>query len=327
MTSQRCLGAAGRRAASLGVASLGVAVTLTLAACAQHDPTPPAPPTASTPAPGAPSTAATPPATVSADLSPTVADDFANLEAAYDARVGVYAVDTGSGATLGYRADERFAYASSIKALLAAGVLLAIDDLDRVITYGPDVLVPNSPETERNLATGMSIRDLAEAAVRVSDNAATNLLLAELGGPAAFGETLARIGDTTTLPVRTEPALNEATPGDTRDTSTPRALATSLRAVTLGGVLDSERAVTLIDWMTDNPTGDTLIRAGTAMDAVVADKSGAGGYGTRNDIAVVWPASGDPIVIAVLTSRDDANAERDDQLVADAAVIALGALE
>lgn len=47
-------------------------------------------------------------------------------------------------------------------------------------------------------------------------------------------KALERIGDRTTHMDRTEPTLNEATPGDVRDTSTPRAFATDLRAFVLG---------------------------------------------------------------------------------------------
>ncbi len=254
-------------------------------------------------------------------------DDLAALESDYDARVGVYAIDTGSGEVVAYREDERFAYASTFKALLAAVVLQSVDDLDRVITYSADELVDYSPVTEQYVEVGMSIRDLAEATVRTSDNSAANLLLAELGGPEAFAAALVDLGDTTTQPARIEPELNTAVPGDARDTSTPRALAETLRGVTLDGLLPDDQAATLIEWMSGNATGDPLIRAGAPDGWVVADKSGAGGYGTRNDIGIVWPAEGDPIVIAVLTSRDTDGAEYDNALVADVAEVVLNGLD
>ncbi|KRF31492.1 class A beta-lactamase [Yonghaparkia sp. Soil809] len=271
---------------------------------------------APTPSPSAP---------VAAEPSPTIDldDDLADLEGEYDARVGVYAVDTGSGETVAYREDERFAYASTFKALLAAVVLKTVDDLDRVITYSADELVDYSPVTEQNVDGGMSIRELAEATVRTSDNSAANLLLDELGGPAGFADALTRVGDRTTQPERRETELNTAVPGETRDTSTPRALAETLRGFALDGLLDDTQAATLIDWMSGNATGDPLIRAGAPEGWAVADKSGAGGYGTRNDLGIVWPPDGDPIVIAVLTTRDAADAEYDNALVADVAAVVL----
>ncbi|MEY9854575.1 beta-lactamase class A [Catenulispora sp. GAS73] len=55
----------------------------------------------------------------------------------------------------------------------------------------------------------------------------------------------------------------------------------------------------------------------------VGDKTGSGDYGTRNDIAVVWPPQGAPIVIAVISHRDGRDANSADGLIADATKIAL----
>ncbi|MFI2667048.1 class A beta-lactamase [Micromonospora carbonacea] len=250
------------------------------------------------------------------------------LERRFDARLGVYAVDTGTGRTLAYRADERFAYASTIKAL-AAGALLARTseaELDRVVRYDRADLVPHSPVTQRHVSDGMTLRAVADAAVRHSDNTAANLMFTELGGPAGLGRALRGIGDTVTNPTRTETSLNEAAPGDVRDTSTPRALAGSLRAYALGDVLSPADRGVLVDWLRRNTTGATLIRAGVPAGWQVGDKTGAGGYGTRNDIAVLWPPDGAPVVLAVLSRRDAKDAQPDDALIAEAARVALDAL-
>ncbi|MEU7574353.1 class A beta-lactamase [Micromonospora sp. NPDC049240] len=257
-----------------------------------------------------------------------VPGELAALERRFGARIGVYAVDTGTGRTLAHRADERFAYASTCKAL-AAGALLAATsdaDLDRVVRYRRADLVSYSPVTERYVGSGMTLRAVAEAAVRQSDNTAGNLMFAELGGPAAFERALRGVGDRVTDPARTEPDLNEAAPGDVRDTSTPRALVGSLRAYALGDVLPPPDRAVLLDWMRSSTTGAGLVRAGTPAGWRVADKSGTGGYGTRNDIAVVWPPDAAPIVLAVLTTRADRNATPDDALVAGAAAATLAAM-
>ena len=164
---------------------------------------------------------------------------FADLEATFDARLGVVAVDTGSGRRVEHRADERFAYASTFKALLAGAVLAGTTDreLDEVIPVTDSDLVTYSPVTEDRVGDAMTRRELADAAVRFSDNTAANLLLEDLGGPPGLAEALRAVGDDVTLPVRTEPALNEALPGDDRDTSTPRALAASLRAFAVDDAL------------------------------------------------------------------------------------------
>ncbi|MET7833333.1 class A beta-lactamase [Micromonospora sediminicola] len=253
---------------------------------------------------------------------------LAALERRSGARLGVYAVDTGTGRTLAHRADERFAYASTCKAL-AAGALLAATsdaDLERVVRYRRADLVTHSPVTERHVSSGLSLRAVAEAAVRHSDNTAGNLLFAQLGGPAGFERALRGIGDTVTEPARTEPDLNEAAPGDVRDTSSARALAGALRAYALGDALSAPDRAVLLGWMRASTTGTALVRAGVPAGWQVADKSGTGGYGTRNDIAVVWPPNSAPIVLAVLSRHETRSAEPDDALVAEAARVTLDAL-
>ncbi|MGB2572495.1 class A beta-lactamase [Micromonospora citrea] len=295
------------------LAATAVTVVLTTAGCTSDRPTA----VPGTTAPVGPTVTPVPPP-----------PHFAALERRYDARLGVYAYDTGSGRTLAYRADERFAYASTFKALAAGALLAATSDaqLDRVVRYGREDLVTHSPVTERHVADGMTLRAVADAAVRHSDNTAANLMLAELGGPAGFERALRGIGDTVTDPARTEPALNQAAPGDVRDTSTPRAMADSLQAYAIGGALSVEDQRVLLDWLKRNTTGANLIRAGVPAGWQVADKTGAGGYGTRNDIAVVWPPDSAPIVLAVMSRRDTRDARYDDALIAQATRVALDAL-
>jgi len=303
-----------RRAA---VVAVGAALAILVAGCSSPDDTavPTPSPTASTPSP-----------------TPTAAPydaAFAALEAEFGSRIGVYAIDTGSGDEIAYRADERFAYASTFKALAAAAVLQKNDiaDLDRVVTFSSDELITHSPVTELHVESGMTLGELAEAAVRVSDNTAGNLLLEELDGPAGFTTALRAVGDDVTQAVRWEAGLNDGVPGDPRDTTSPRAFATDLREFALGDTLTSEKRAMLVDWMSGNATGDTLIRAGVPADWTVADKSGSGGYGVRNNIAVVWPPGREPIVLAVLTTRDSPDATRDDAVVARAASIVAESLK
>ncbi|WP_228305384.1 serine hydrolase, partial [Klebsiella aerogenes] len=85
-----------------------------------------------------------------------------------------------------------------------------------------NALVPWSPISEKYLTTGMTVAELSAAAVQYSDNAAANLLLKELGGPAGLTAFMRSIGDTTFRLDRWELELNSAIPGDARDTSSPR---------------------------------------------------------------------------------------------------------
>jgi beta-lactamase class A len=268
--------------------------------------------------------------------SPTFSADFADLEKEYDARLGVYAIDTGTGQVVEHRAGERFAYASTIKAL-AVGALLHEKPrsvLDQPVEIGEEDLVENSPELEKAVADGqteLTVREVADAAVRYSDNTAGNLLFALLGGPEELQGVLREIGDDTTIVSRIEPELNEAVPGDDRDTTTPEALATTLRANTLlpadgKAVNDGYARALLTDLMVRNTTGDDLIRAGVPENWEVADKTGAAAYGTRNDVAVLRRPDGAPIVLAVMSTKSDPDADYDDDLVADATRVAIASL-
>ncbi|GAA1726023.1 class A beta-lactamase [Aeromicrobium alkaliterrae] len=248
--------------------------------------------------------------------------ELAAVEEQHDVRLGVYAIDTGSGDRIEQRADERFAFASTFKALLVGALVeeRSVSVLELSVPISEDDLVAYAPQVEAALAEGrtsMTVGELADATVRFSDNAAGNLLLQQIGGPSGFQAALRAVGDDVTNSSRTEPGLNEATPGDDRDTTTPRAIADTLAYFAVDGAAPENREV-LVDLMLRNTTGDALIRAGVPGDWQVADKTGSGGYGTRNDIAVVWPPGRDPIVVAILTSRDDEDADTVDAAVADA---------
>ncbi|HDR7785590.1 TPA: class A beta-lactamase, partial [Bacillus wiedmannii] len=256
-------------------------------------------------------------------------DSFAKLEKEYNAKLGIYALDTGTNQTVAYHANDRFAFASTSKSL-AAGALLrqnSIEALDERITYKREDLSNYNPITEKHLDTGMTLKELADASVRYSDSTAHNLILKKLGGPSAFEKILREIGDTVTNSERFEPELNEVNPGETHDTSTPEAIAKTLQSFTLGTVLPSEKRELLVDWMKRNTTGDKLIRAGVPKGWDVADKTGAGSYGTRNDIAIIWPPNKKPIVLAILSNHDKEDAEYDDKLIADTTKVVLDTLK
>jgi len=281
----------------------------------------------------APTASATPTATAAAPTStpdrPPDTTAFRRLERRFDARLGVYAVDTATGREVAYRANGRFPVASTFKAL-AAGAMLHEYGLDGLDEKVPITGLVNaiSPVTEQRVGTSMTLKALCSAAVRYSDNTAANLLLERLGGPKGLDAILEELGDDVTKLERPEPELNFWVPGDTRDTSTPRALAGSLRAFLLGDVLEAPERRQLTRWLRTNTTGDALIRAGVPDGWKVGDKTGTGAtYGARNDIAVVWPPEREPIVMAIMTNRPERDAEHDDALLAHAASAAVTALE
>jgi beta-lactamase class A len=157
--------------------------------------------------------------------------------------------------------------------------------------------------TSKHLADGMTVAELCEATLQYSDNPAANLLMKQIGGPAAVTAYARSIGDTEFRLERWETELNSAIPGDARDTTTPSAMARSLHKLVLGDALPAAQRKQLKDWMLGNTTGATRIRAGVPAAWPVADKTGAGDYGTVNDIAVIWPPGKAPIVLAVYLTQ------------------------
>lgn len=301
-----------------GLLTLAVTAALGLTACAPGSPA--AQPSAS------PSVTAT-----DAPLEPSgaVAAELAALEEEYEATIGVVARDTATGASIAFGQDRRFGYASTMKAPLAGVFLDRVegDARDEVVRWSAAEVdeAGYAPVAAERIEEGLTLAELAEAAVRQSDNLAYNLVLERIGGPAALDTALAELGDETTEVVSDEPELNTIEPGSIDDTTTAAALTGTLEALLLGPTLDADDRALLLDWMSGNATGDSLIRAGAPEGWVVADKSGGAGA-IRNDVALVTRPDGAPIVIAVLTERNDPEAERDDTLVARAAEIALDAL-
>jgi len=259
----------------------------------------------------------------------TARDRLRALESKAGGRLGVAALRVKDGAAVSHRADERFAFCSTFKGIAVPAVLKRSetepDLLTRRIAYGKDRLVPYSPVTEKHVGVGLTVAELCAAAIQYSDNTAANLIIDLLGGPAAVTRFARSIGDEMFRLDRIETALNTAIPGDPRDTTTPAAMTRDLQRLALGDLLGGPQRARLVDWMTGNKTGDKRIRA-AARDWPVADKTGTGGYGTTNDIGIVWPPRKSPIVMTIYFTQARQDAAPRDDVVADAARIVVESL-
>ncbi|WP_043003018.1 class A beta-lactamase [Comamonas testosteroni] len=239
----------------------------------------------------------------------TLSDELAGLEIQSQGRLGLHVLDTVSGAEAGWRGDERFPMCSTFKTLLAARVLYLAqrDDIRlwRKLYYSPSEVVAWSPISEKRAGAngGMTVQELCEAMVVVSDNTAANMMLEASGGPAALTQWLRELGDGTTRLDRNEPSLNTALPGDERDTTTPQAMVQSLQKLLLGDVLEGYARALLQQWLADSRTGDKRVRAGMPGDWKVGGKTGSGERGTACDTLIVWPTaqSAPLLVTAYLT--------------------------
>lgn len=250
------------------------------------------------------------------------------IEQRLKARVGFAVFDEETGRTIAHRGNERFALTSTFKALASAAVLARVDRggeaLDRRVIFGPADLVTYSPTTEKRVGPpGMTLAEICEAAITLSDNTAGNLLLDAIGGPAGLTAFLRSLGDDVTRLDRREPDLNAATPGDPRDTTTPLALASTMKRLALGDALAPASRDRLVEWMLADAVAGPLLRAAWPKSWRIADKTGAGGNGARAIAAIGMPPGRRPLVVTVFVAETAASmAERNAAIAEIGAAIA-----
>ena len=227
---------------------------------------------------------------------------LADIERRRGGRLGVFAIDTGSGRTLSHRADERFLMCSTFKGLLAAQILARVDSgaerLDRLVNYTQKDLVFTSPVTKANVARGaMSIDALCRAILVESDNTAAILLMRSAGGPAALTRFVRGLGDTVTRSDRYEPDSNRY--AGVLDTTTPKAIAATAQRLLLGDVLSAGSRAQLERGMTDCKPGLNRLRAVLPAGWQAADRPGTSVESETNDYAIVRPPGRTPLLVAV----------------------------
>jgi beta-lactamase class A len=239
---------------------------------------------------------------------------LAALEQQHGGRLGVAILDTGTGRHVGYRDNERFLLCSTFKLLLAAAVLNRVDhgkeQLDHRLVFSKDALLEYAPVTREHVGPpGMTMAELCQAAIALSDNTAANVLLAQLGGPSVVTAYARQLGDTFTRLDRIEPELNRPTPEGLSDTTTPSAMLGDLQKLALGEVLSDASRKQLITWLGETSTGKNLLRAGVPSDWHIGEKTGSG-ITQRNDVAIMWPPKRKPLLVAAYYENTQTN---DDQ--------------
>lgn len=246
---------------------------------------------------------------------------FADIERRYGGRLGMSAIDTGSGRTLAYRADEHFLMCSTFKGLLVALVLSRVDtgeeNLARPVRYTEKDLIFTSPVTTANVAQGeMTVGALCQAAVEVSDNTAAVLLMRSVGGPSTLTRFMRSLGDTVTRSDRYEPKSNRYS--GLLDTTTPRAITTSARNILLGNVLSRQSRQQLEDWMIASKPGLNRLRAALPADWLAGDRPGTSIEEETNDYAIVRPPGRAPLLVAAYYDAPGLDMEHRERVLREA---------
>lgn len=233
-----------------------------------------------------------------------------HLEEKFNAQLGLAVLDLESGQRWEYQADQRFPINSTFKTLACAALLQQVDDgtekLTRELTFPESELVTYSPiTTEYAGRRAIALGELCMATMSMSDNTAANLILKVLGGPEGLTAFTRRIGDKMTRIDRWETQLNTAIPGDLRDTTTPNAMVDNLHRLLFSDLLSRSSRDQLLRWLKSNRVADDLFRAVIPQGWSIADRTGAGGYGSRSITAVLFPPNRKPIIAAVYLTRTE----------------------
>jgi beta-lactamase class A len=246
------------------------------------------------------------------------------IERDLGARVGFYMRDLQSGEVITHAADDRFPLNSTFKLLACGAALHSVEQGDARLADTVSIdeihLVSYSPAVRAHLAAGHSVLSLDDACrmtLSVSDNTAANIVLSKIGGPSALTAYLRSIGDEVTRLDRMEPDLNTSVPGDLRDTTTPRAIAHSVEQLLLGEALSAPSRAVLRGWLAEHSVADALFRATLPSNWAIDDRTGAGGYGSRSIVAVLYPPQRQPIIAALFMTETDASFPARNAAIAD----------
>ncbi|WP_239323571.1 class A beta-lactamase [Epibacterium sp. Ofav1-8] len=240
--------------------------------------------------------------------------------------LGVSVLDTETGRSSGWDENSLYPLNSTFKFLLAGAVLQRVDRRQHHLEHRLEIhasdIVSWSPVVQHSIGGTMSVRELCEAAMTRSDNAAANILLRNLGGPEALTAILRDMGDPITRIDRFETELNDVSPGEVRDSSTPLQMLKSMNSLLLGDVLSANGKDQLVAWMIANTTGAARIRAGVPMGWSVGDRTGTGSSGETSTIAAIYPPDRKPLLMSVYIRGPSDRAEAQDSTHAELARIA-----
>ncbi|MDD9180376.1 MULTISPECIES: class A beta-lactamase [Aliivibrio] len=243
------------------------------------------------------------------------------IELSSSSTIGISVLDTATDTTWSYKGDQRFPMMSTFKTLLCAQMLYnsSNDLLDKeaLTRVTQESIIPWSPITEKFIGETISTESACEATMLMSDNTAANIVLAQTGTPTSLTLFLRLIGDDITRLDRIEPELNEAQKGDVRDTTTPNAMTNTLNELLFGQTLTTADKNTLKGWMVNNKVSDPLLRSILPRNWSIADRSGAGGFGSRGITAVLWNEKRAPIIMSIYLTQTNLDMAARNQVIVE----------
>jgi beta-lactamase class A len=279
-----------------------------------------------------------------------------------DATVGVSALHIESGRYVSLRGTEAFPQASAVKVPIAVQIMALADagklGLGKMVTLTPADVHPGSGRINDLLfhpGVALSIENIMELAIVISDNSAADLMLREAGGPAAvtarmkslgldgirvdrsIAVLLADWGGVKALPPESEwnremwDKLFDAVPEaehmaarrlqtrDPRDTATPADMTKLLARIWRKDLFSSEYATKMLDVMERCQTGKARIKGELPQGTDVAHKTGSMG-GVVNDIGIITlPGRLGHVALSVFTKGSGRPEEVSEKTVAEIA--------
>ena len=256
---------------------------------------------------------------ISHDYTP-VEKEIKFIEKNLSAHIGVAVLNTKTGDHWHYKGNERVPLASTFKTIACAKLLHDAESdkalLGRTVLVKSEELVTYSPITEKYVGQEIKLKDACAATMQTSDNTAANIIINAVAGTQGITDFIRSIGDDVTRLDRFEPELNEALLNDIRDTTTPNAITKTINTLLFGSVLSKPSQQQLKEWMVNNQVTGNLLRSVLPEDWKIADRSGAGGFGTRSITAVVWGEAQSPLIISIYIAQTEASfSERNEALV------------
>lgn len=262
----------------------------------------------------------------------------------------------GRGERVLVNADQPFPMASTFKVAVAGAILAKVDrselKLDQIVPVDPDMVVQSGglAATFRHPGVSVSVKNLLELMMTVSDNTATDVLTKLAGGPSAvtawvraqgveglrvdrdtagiirdfFGIGPGPFPQALEAAIKADPKLEERGDDpdprfdrDARDTSTPLAMASLLDRIFSGKALSPESTKLLTEIMERNSTGKARIPGRLPEGIVVAEKTGTIG-GSLNDVGMItMPGDAGKLIVAVFIRQSAKPFEDRERAIAD----------